>query len=408
MPKKILFVILDGVSDEIIENKQTYLQSAFKQYLDFMTKNGIAGLIENNLSEHPDSGISTFSLLGYNKEDYPGRGYLEALGIGLRPYPGNVYLRANFATVKDLVEEKMKSGEFGKQLIVMDRRAGRDKSGLYDIAKDIREFFIDGVRINFYKSLGYRGVVEVSAAGVSSNISGSDPEEEGREVLQIKPLTEDTAAVKTAAILNKFEEETYKILKKHPVNKYREKPANYILLREASTYRNLETFKDKFGLIGGCIAASPVIKGIARAFDMEVWNIPSATGDLKTDLVEKTLKALDMLRNKNFVILHIKGIDVAAHDRNKEFRRLFMEKIDREVFRRILEYSDLNKTMIVVASDHPTSSRTGKHISGFMPFTIFTKGVVPNKVDRFDEIACKEGPVINISNFMENVLSYAA
>lgn len=408
MPKKILFVILDGVADEIIENKQTYLQSAFKQYLDFMAKNGIAGLIENNLGEHPDSGISTFSLLGYNREDYPGRGYLEALGIGLRPYPGNVYIRANFATVKDLVEEKMKSGEFGKQLIVMDRRAGRDKSGLYDIAKDIREFFIDGVRVNFYKSLGHRGVVELSSVDISSNVSGSDPDEEGREVLSIKPLTEDNAAVRTAATLNKFEEETYKILKKHPVNKYREKPANYILLREASTYKNVETFKDRFGLVGGCIAASPVVKGIARAFEMEAWDISTATGDLKTDLVEKTLKALDMLRKKNFVILHIKGTDVAAHDRNRDFRRLFMEKIDREVFKRILEYVDLNITMIVVASDHPTSTRTGRHISGFMPFTIFTKGITPNKVDRFDEVACKEGHVINIANFMEEVLKYSA
>lgn len=401
MHKKVLFLILDGISDNL---EQTPLMLANKLNLDLIVKNSFAGLIENKEGEHPDSGISNFVLLGYDKEEYPGRGYLEALGINLKPTPGSVYIRANFATVKEVISNK--AGEFEPKLVVVDRRAGRDYTGLFEMAKDIKEFFLDGVRIDFYKSLGHRGVIVLNSVAISPNVSDSDLEKEGVEVPEIRPLTNDNEAVKTAAALNKFEKETYRILKNHPANKYRSVPANYILLRGASCYKYVKSFKDNFGLKGACVAASPVIKGIARALEMDVFDVSGATGDLKTDLKAKVLKALEVLNNYDFVVLHILGFDVAAHDKKPNLKRLFIEKVDREVFGKILEYVDFNKTLLVVASDHVTSSKTGEHLSGFLPFLIYTKGIESNKIEKFDEESCKQGPVISIEDFMEEVLNY--
>ncbi|MBU4124562.1 MAG: hypothetical protein KKI14_03805, partial [Nanoarchaeota archaeon] len=70
--KKILFVILDGAGDGL--KKGTSLELAHKPNLDEFTKNGVGGLIKNELDKHPDSGISTFNLFGYSV-NYPGRGY---------------------------------------------------------------------------------------------------------------------------------------------------------------------------------------------------------------------------------------------------------------------------------------------------------------------------------------------
>ncbi len=403
MPKKVLFVILDGYADDI---KKTPLMLANKPNLDMLTKNGFAGLIENREGAHPDSGISNFVLLGYQKEEYTGRGYLEALGMNLRIIPGSVYIRANFATVKEIVEDKFRTGDYKPRLIVTDRRAGRDNSGLFEMSKSIKEFFLDGVRIDFYKSLAHRGVVAINSVDVSSDVSGSDPGTEGKEVLDIRPLRDDDKAFKTAAALNKFSKEIYRILKDHPSNKYRNIPANYILLRGASCYRYVKSFKDKFGFNGACVAASPVIKGIARAMEMHVEKIPGATADLKTDFRSKTLKALDLLNKYNFVILHILGTDICSHDRNPRLGALFLEKLDREVFRRILEYGNFDKILLVVCSDHPTSSKTGEHISGFMPFLFYTNGIKANEVEKLDEESCKQGPVINIEDFMEEVLKF--
>ena len=403
MHKKVLFLILDGISDNL---EQTPLMLANKPNLDILIKNSFSGLIENKEGDHPDSAISNFVLLGYEKEEYPGRGYLEALGINLKPIPGSVYVRANFATVKEVVSDELKTGTFEPKLIVVDRRAGRDYTGLFEMAKDIKEFFLDGVRIDFYKSLGHRGVIALNSVAISPNVSDSDLEKEGVEVPEIRPLSNDNEAFKTAAALNKFEKETYRILKNHPVNKYRSVPANYILLRGASTYKYVKSFKDNFGLNGACVAASPVIKGIARAFGMDIFDVSGVTGDLKTDLKAKTLKALDVLNNHDFVILHILGFDVAAHDKKPNLKRLFIEKVDREVFGKIIEYVDFNKTLLVVASDHVTSSKTGEHLPGFLPFLIYTKGIEKNNIQSFDEIACKQGPVINIEDFMEEVLNF--
>ena len=98
MRKKVLFVILDGIADNV---ENTQLMIASKPNIDLITRNGFSGLIENKTNDHPDSGLSNFVLLGCEKEEYPGRGYFEALGINLKIIPGSVYVRANFATVKE-------------------------------------------------------------------------------------------------------------------------------------------------------------------------------------------------------------------------------------------------------------------------------------------------------------------
>ena len=223
MRKKVLFVILDGAADDA---PSTPFMEAYKPNLDLLTKNGFAGLLENRYGDHPDSGISNFVLLGYSENEYPGRGYLEAHGANLKITPDSVYVRANFASVKEEVCDELKTGTFKPKLIIVDRRAGRDNTGLSDMAKSIREFFLDGVRIDFYKSLGHRGVVAMNSIGLSPNVSDSDPNEKGNEVQEVLPLTGDDKAMKTAAALNKFSEEVYKILKDHPSNKYRDLPAN--------------------------------------------------------------------------------------------------------------------------------------------------------------------------------------
>jgi 2,3-bisphosphoglycerate-independent phosphoglycerate mutase len=403
MKKKILFVILSGLADDA---ESTSLMLTSKPNIDLLTRNGVAGLVKNDQGGHPDSGISNFTLLGYPKEEYPGRGYLEAMGANIRIIPGSVYVRADFATVKEAMQDDYKMGDYEPHLFVVDRRAGRDNTGLLEMSKSIREFFLDGVKIDFYKSVGHRGVVALNSMDVSADVSDSDPCENGKEVLKIRALRDDGNAFKTAAALNKFSKETYGILKEHPENKYRKFPANYLLLRDASVYKYVKTFKEKFGFDASCVAASSVMKGIARSMEMQVEDISGATADLKTDLRAKVMKALDSLNTHDFVILHILGCDITSHDKNAKLGSVFLEKIDREVFGRILEYVNFDKTMLVLASDHPTSSKTGKHISGMMPFLIYSRGIQPNSVQKLDEISCRQGPLIDIEDFMEEVIKF--
>ena len=403
MKKKILFVILSGLADDA---ESTPLMLASKENIDRFARGGVAGLVKNDEGEHPDSGISNFLLLGYPKEEYPGRGYLEALGANMKIIPGSVYVRADFATVKESMSDDFKTGDYEPHLFVVDRRAGRDSTGVLEMSKAIKEMFLDGVKLDFFKSLGNRGVVSLNSIDVSADVSDSDPCANGKEVLQIRALRDDNNAFKTASALNKFSKETYRILKDHPENKYRKFPANYLLLRDASVYKYVKTFKEKFGFDASCVAASTSMKGIARSMEMQVDDVSGATGDLKTDLRAKVMKALDSLSNHDFVILHIRGCDITSHDKNAKLGSVFLEKIDREVFGRILEYVNFDRTTLVLTSDHPTSSKTGMHVSGMMPFLIYSRGIQPNSVQTLDEVSCKEGPLIDIGNFMEEVIKY--
>ena len=93
--------------------------------LDHLTSNGCLGsVISVGKGIAPQSDIAVFNMLGYDFKDvgYPGRGIIEALGMGMEFRDGDLVLRGNFATIDD-------------QGNITDRRAGRDIE--YEIALEV-------------------------------------------------------------------------------------------------------------------------------------------------------------------------------------------------------------------------------------------------------------------------------
>ena len=233
-----------------------------------------------------------------------------------------------------------------------------------------------------------------------------ESEEKNEFIEKIVPTSKDTRAVKTSAALNKFQRESYKIMKEHPANRMRKLPANYLLLRGAGRYREIRSFHDKHGMSASVIAASPVVKGLCRTMNFDVSDVAGATGDSRTNLQRKAMAAIEALKERDFVLLHIKAPDLFSHDRDFNGKKYMLERIDREVFRRIMEYGDMKNTLLVVTSDHPTSVETGQHVEGFMPFLIYTSGIAPNKVMAFNEKSCRLGPMISPNELMELVVKF--
>ncbi len=396
--KKVLFVILDGAGDGM--EKGTSLEVAHKPVLDEFTKNGLAGLIDNKSGKHPDSGISTWQLFGYPIDRYPGRGYLDAMGVDLPPRPNTLYIRANFATV----EKKMKKaaeGQFEYKYIVVDRRAGRDETGLKEIAKDIAEMNIEGFNIKFHKSVAHRGILMLSNVNASPYVTDTDTGIVGEAIEKISATRPDAKSKQTAEVLNKWLHESIRIMENHPVNKQRIMPANYLLLRGASFWNTEKPFSEVHGLKGAVVAKSPVVRGIGKHLEMDVIDVMGATADMKTDLKAKAMAAIEALRDHDFVLLHILAPDIAGHDKIVRTKAGIIEKIDREVFARIEEYVDFDRTVLCVTSDHITSVFTGNHEAGKFPFVVYTRGIEANKVNAYYEMECKKGPSIDIGELME-------
>ncbi len=406
MPKKVFLVLLDGVAEPAGES-QTTLQRTVKPTLDFITKFGSAGLIDGK-TVLTDCGRSVFSLLGLEQNDYAGRGYYEALGAGLDVKDFEVCVPARFASVQEVVPKGLvptdpKTRE--KEFEVLDYEAGREKDGFYEMTKDISEMLIDGVKLKFHKSLAHRGVLSVSNIDISPEVSTSY-NLETNVVEKISATAQIGGAEHLAASLNKWQMETWKILREHPQNKYRKIKANFILLGETGKFREIKSFSEKNGLRGAVVASSPLVKGIGRALGMYVPEFSGGSADTNTNLREKTIAALDALQKNDFVVLHILGADVASHDKKPVQKKTFIEKMDIEVFRRAMEYIKLKETVLVVAGNHGCSPYAGRHESCNIPFVIFGKDIPANGPEKFDEVTCTSGPLVEAGHFMEEIFKF--
>ena len=383
--EKIIFIILDGLADK---GEKTPLSEAKKPNLDYLASRGFCCLWQGAIAPkcyNPKSmsDVATLEILGYSWKDNPGRGFIEALGIGIKPKRNAIYLRGNFATVE----------KHGDRFKILDRRAGRDESYLKELS-DLLKMKIEDVKISCYHTLGHRCVLELYGKGLDNNITDSDAE--GEFAQKIKAISKKSE--KTARILNIFSECAFEILSKSEFNKKRNKPANFILLRGAGKIKKVRKFKEKYNLKACAIAWHVVIKGISKYLGIDFIDVKGANASLTTNLEGKINAIKKAFYNYDFLLLHINGCDVAAHDKNFEAKKEFLEKIDNIIFG---ELRNMKKINLVVTSDHLTPVATGAHEFGSVPILFYSSERIfedfekRNEISKnFSESACKNTYVV--------------
>jgi 2,3-bisphosphoglycerate-independent phosphoglycerate mutase len=114
------------------------------------------------------------------------------------------------------------------------------------------------------------------------------------------------------------------------------------------------------------------------------------TANLDTDLKLKFRSAAKALKNNDLVLLHIKGADIAAHDRRPELKVQFIERIDAALGEFLAQLGD-KPLRIAVASDHATLSENGQHGADPLPVLIWGPRIEADDVDRFDEASAAGG-----------------
>ncbi|MGB9719713.1 MAG: 2,3-bisphosphoglycerate-independent phosphoglycerate mutase [Candidatus Anstonellales archaeon] len=374
-----LFVILDGVGDIRAEGKGTPLEEAKKPNLDRLVENGAVGLMSTlGRGLTPGSDTGHLAILGYDwKNEYPGRGPLEALGVGMELKEGDVAFRANFATIIN--------GQ------IVDRRAGRIESEEAErIAKEVEKIKIDGVEILFKHSTEHRGAVVLRGEGLSAKITDTDPHKIRALQKKCEPLEKTKEAKKTAESVNRWTKRVMEILSRNEINKKRKLPANALLLRGAGMHKKVESFEKRFGIKGACIAGGALYKGVARYIGMDVINVKGATGDRNTDLEAKRRAVQSALKKYDFVFLHIKATDSFSHDGNFEGKKQFIEKIDR-----VMKF-DFETDVIVVTGDHTTPWSLKRHSGHEVPIVFSGETVRKDEVKKFDEYSAMRGGIGHI------------
>ncbi|MBU2617628.1 MAG: phosphoglycerate mutase, partial [Euryarchaeota archaeon] len=230
--------------------------------------------------------------------------------------------------------------------------------------------------------------------GLSPHVTASDPKHEGMHARKVDALRPE--AERTANILNEFIEQAEKILETHPLNIERKRagkpPANVILIRGAGTVQKIETFSEKYGLKGAVIAATGLVIGIGRMYELDYIGTEGATGDVDSDIDAKVKNAIGALEDHDFVLLNIKGADESGHDGLIEEKIQFIGKIDKALEPII----GLKDTLVVVTPDHSTPIAVRDHSADPVPVAITGPGVRVDNVRAYDEISAATGGLSRI------------
>lgn len=365
-----LMLILDGLADRPCAalGGQTPLAAADTPTLATLAAAGGQGLMQTGTGrgELPETDEGLMSLLAgpVPGGTFLGRGMLEALGLGIDPPRDSVVWRGNLATRRE-----------GGELV--DRRAGRIRSGQADLLAELRDVALSGgLRGSIRAAHEHRVVVMVRGPGLSDAVSDTDPgsHELDQRIQPATALDGSEAAERTGAALEELLTLAGKHLAAHPLNAERQRTglpaANCIITRGAASGSALPPPRlspKHAAMVAGCSTA----QGVARAVGLQPVSGRGMTANLDTDIVAKLDAAGDLLADRGLVAIHFKGTDIAAHDRRPLEKTAFIERVDQALGKFLRARPEVSEGLrIVVSADHGTDSNTGDHLPEPVPLLI--------------------------------------
>lgn len=408
MRDSLLYVCLDGLGDDPHPalDGRTPLEAASTPNLDALAARGRTGTVVTvGPGIAPESDIGVFGILGYDpSEEHPGRGVLEALGVGMDFHDGDLAYRINFATC-----------EWPE---IVDRRVGRTLTSqeAHTLAEEVnRELHLSGATFELRATIEHRGalVIRSTSGALSANVTNTDPAYRregslGVALESFEPLVVTATALDgsdearhAAELTNAFVEGAARVLDAAEVNRDRRAagtlPGNLILTRDAGDHLpRLQTIRDRFGWEWGCFVEMPVERGIALALGMAAVDAPRldpagfgrAAEESYAVWADLAAQALD---GYQALYVHIKGPDVPAHDGRAEDKRDVIEAIDRAFFGEILPSLDLGRTVVGVLADHSTSCVRKAHTADPVPLLLAGGPILPDASTSYGETACADG-----------------
>lgn len=143
---------------------------------------------------------------------------------------------------------------------------------------------------------------------------------------------------------------------------------------------------------------------------LDAIDVPGATGYLDTNYAGKVQAALESLKEKDFVFLHVEAPDEAAHSGQRDLKIKAIEDFDEKVLAPLLEgLEPFAKWRILLMPDHQTPVTTRVHTAGPVPFILLdsdqwdTRAREPVNVF-CEEVAQSSGKMIDEASTMIELL----
>ncbi|QTA90999.1 alkaline phosphatase family protein [Desulfonema magnum] len=390
MSKKCVLILLDGLGDRSYKTlaDQTPLQAAITPVLDNLAEAGANGLYHAAaVGQALPSENAHFIMFGYDMEEFPGRGALEALGAGIKLNPEHVAVLIHFASLRE------RDGYF----VLEDGKLRASENETRELIHAVGEYEKDGVSIRFIPTEGLRGIAMLQGH-VAPFVTDTDPIQKGRALMAIKPWADhlhDMSSQNTAEALKAYLLWAYHHLKNHPVNISRTKQGlkaiNGLVTQRAGQLKKVVPFSEKYGLRGLSVSSGMVFQGLCKYVGLDHKKVAD-TGNPGNDIAERLRIAREALDHYDFIHVHTKTPDEAAHTKVPGDKKSVIESLDRGIGEAIAPLMNDPDVLIFVTSDHSTPS-AGQliHSGETVPLIIYGEGVRHDQVREFDEISAACG-----------------
>ena len=387
----ILLVILDGLGDRACAELEghTPCEAASTPNLDALVRHGISGVhIPFGPGRCTSSELAHWSLFGFDAIPFPGRAAIEALGVGLQPPPG-----------EPMFHLALRAGTPRSGALYLGARArpSEDVVAACELLSALGGRKIDGVSFELLPLRTGESVLVARGAG-TREVSDTDALfDHIHPWMRPRALTEahnPAAAARFAGILERWLLESRRILGDHPLNVVRRTagvpPLDVAVTKWASLIDPLmPTFYSHTGLQGAAVTDTALYRGLARILGMQLVDIPYDPSQPAADMRSRIAAATNLLDHHDFVHVHVKATDEAAHTKRPDFKRQIIEATDAGLDA-LLALSA--RAVVAVTGDHASPAVGGLLHSGDpTPFVVAAPGLRPDAVTNFGESAALAG-----------------
>jgi 2,3-bisphosphoglycerate-independent phosphoglycerate mutase len=369
---KYILLIGDGMGDIAIPSlgNRTPLEAAATPTMDRLARKSEMLLVRTVPDGYPPgSDVANLSLLGYEPElYYTGRAPLEAASLGVEIAADEIAFRCNLVHVDHpgdgrLIMVDYSSGhittEESRQLInALQAECGTDQLALYP-------------GTSYRHLLVYRGDLPAEFTTVPPH---DHSDQNVADFFQSYQQVEAFGALLARAP---------KILSTHPVNQERSRQgkttANCIWLWGEGKRPAMETLNARFGIRGGLISAVDLLKGLGVLSGLEVIEVPGATGYIDTNYEGKAQAAIEVLKNDDFVLVHVEAPDETGHQGLVPEKVQSIEDFDQRIVTPIVEEMERRGEpfRLVVTMDHYTPIHRRTHEDWPVPMFLYdSRGIV--------------------------------
>ena len=390
MPEKCILILLDGVGDRAYTalGDQTPLQAARTPFLDHLAAMGANGLYHAaRQGEALPSENAHFAMFGYEPEFFPGRGPLEALGAGIDLAMEDVAMLAHFASFR----------QAAGTLILRNDNPAVEKQEAEQLSRLAAEFRFGQIVVEFFHTHKVHGIVRLrgeTAPFFTDTHSFADH----RPLVEPVPLAgyeNDARTVNSAAALKAYLVHLYHQLQDHPLNRQRRikrlDTVDGLVTQRAGQLKPIVSFFKRYGLKGLSMASGLVYHGLSKFLGLD-WIKVADTANPGADLAQRITLAREVLAEYDFIHVHTKAPDEAAHCKDPLKKKSVIEALDAGLARALPPLLEDPEVLLVITADHSTPSAGPMIHSGeTVPLLFCGQGVRRDSVQQYNEVSAALG-----------------